>query len=284
MNCSNCSAPIEEDVSYCPCCGNKVHVPRLTFKAIMNEIIQSAFGWDSKFFRTLRTLLLTPEKVFKTYLGGARKTYANPFGLMAIGAFISIIVFGFFIDTYLENVSSANQSFQGSMEQLFGQPSIGPDTEDINNNPNNPIVKHFGSQEEFQESINRTTVKYMNVYMFLMLPMYSLISFLVFKKKGNYFGEHIAMNAYMQGLLSFIGVITFLISTCFKTSLFSIQFMMMVLLYTYAFQRFYKQSFSQVIVSLLRFVLFFLLVGIALFIILVIIGIGVGIIMATLSN
>ena len=271
MNCVNCDTPKVEASTFCPNCGNKYNIPRLTFRSIFNEIVESAFGWDNKFFRTLKTLVISPEEVFNSYLGGARKKFANPFGLLAIGAFISVIVFSVFMDSYLEGARSANESFGSNMEKIFGANLDTADTTGVQQK-NNPIVQKFGSQEQFQDWVNKGVAKYMNVFAFLMLPFYSLLSFLVYKRKGHFYGEHMAMNAYIQGFIAFISVVFFLVFLNIDTSPYLFQMGLTILIYLYVFKRLYKQTFSQVIISFFRFLLFFIFISFILMVILFIIG------------
>jgi len=59
---------------------------------LWQEMASRAFGWDNRYFLTLKALLLHPDVILKEYLGGTRKKYTNPFSFFAIAAAIGMLV------------------------------------------------------------------------------------------------------------------------------------------------------------------------------------------------
>ena len=91
MNCKNCGNPLQRHEQFCGVCGGKVITFRMTFNILFQEFSENVFGFDSRFFKTLKNTAIRPHVVIKEYLEGVRKRYMNPFG---VGYFCSIITFG----------------------------------------------------------------------------------------------------------------------------------------------------------------------------------------------
>lgn len=96
MTCKNCNSQLKSEQLFCDNCGSKVIRKRITVKNLSSDLASNVFGWDNKFFLTLRMLILKPHVILKEYIEGARKKYMNPFTLLGLGAAIALFVFNFF--------------------------------------------------------------------------------------------------------------------------------------------------------------------------------------------
>ena len=61
----------------------------------MSEIFNGLFSFDTKFWRTLIPLLISPGKVSKDYKEGKRSKYSNPFRFYITASIIFFLVLGF---------------------------------------------------------------------------------------------------------------------------------------------------------------------------------------------
>jgi hypothetical protein len=86
-HCANCGAPLAD--RYCGRCGQDSHAS-LSFGHFLHELAEGLFHVDSKFWRTLRTLLSRPGLLTEQYLGGKRLAYSPPFRSYLV---ISIVYF-----------------------------------------------------------------------------------------------------------------------------------------------------------------------------------------------
>ncbi len=94
MNCKNCNGVLRTDHVYCPKCGAKKDVYRITLGALAADLTDRVFSLDSSFVRTFKGLFVRPEKVIVGYLEGVRKKYLNPISYMAIALTLSgLLVF-----------------------------------------------------------------------------------------------------------------------------------------------------------------------------------------------
>jgi hypothetical protein len=87
--CLNCSAPVDEN--YCPRCGQKVEVKRLTWHNLGEEILHFFTHVEKGFLKTTGQLIVYPGRLCKNYLDGKRKIYQKPVSFFLI--WIAIYLF-----------------------------------------------------------------------------------------------------------------------------------------------------------------------------------------------
>lgn len=78
MNCVNCGAEVH--TPYCPSCGQRTGVKRLTLHDTANDVWNNLAGFDGVFLRTLKDLTRKPGRVANAYLSGVRIRYIGPIG------------------------------------------------------------------------------------------------------------------------------------------------------------------------------------------------------------
>ncbi len=252
MDCKNCEKSVTPQTKFCDECGAKIINKRITFKNLIADLFNNAFGWDNRYFVTIRSLITSPHILFKEYINGTRKKYVNPFGFFAIGAAISLLAFNHFSEDYLSLSREVNKKQMEAMNDV-----ILPDTkndESLSDNvkklDQNEVLKQ---QLEQGEQVQKAILKYYNLFSFLLLPFYAIIAFLTFWKPYNY-GEHLVINAYIQGFTFLLTTIFFLLSLVISGSIHFFGLVGTIIYYTYAYIRLYNLSFGQVLIRLLKFV------------------------------
>lgn len=262
MECKNCNAQLTEDTKFCPQCGAKVVLHRLNTKTLITEFLVSFLGWANSFLSTLRDLVVRPDQVIDAYLKGVRKRYVSPFILVAVGAALSMYVFNSYSDQYLElSTTLGEKQFELLQENI--------DENDTQFKGFSNDAESFEASRKMQENI----LQYFNIVTFLLLPLYALISFLVFGRRLNY-GEHLIVNSYLQGLSFFIGIIMFIISINTSPLLFYSQLIVIMIYYLYTYAKLLNFGLGK---AILKFLLF-IGVLLAVFIVITIIGAIVGIV------
>jgi len=83
-NCLNCGATITAAQKFCPACGQKTDIKRLTLGALVADFFGRIFHAEKGFWMMAKGLALNPGKTAAEYVEGRRKIYFNPFGFMAI--------------------------------------------------------------------------------------------------------------------------------------------------------------------------------------------------------
>lgn len=256
MNCKNCQLEITKKDRFCNDCGAKIIKERITIKSLFSSIL-IALGWDSNFFITLRYLLYQPQIVFKEYIDGTRKKYANPFSFFAIMIAISLFVFSQYSEQLIQLSTYSN------LQQT--ELTEGKSVENIATN-NGFEMLGYNSEKEFKEGIMKFQMKYYNLLAFLLLPIYTLIAFIVFRKPYNY-GEHLVINTYIQSMTTLLSVLLFAFSILIGFNFFGSGIVIMPFFYyCFAYKKLYKLTFGKLLVNILKFIgiILFLMIMIAL--------------------
>ncbi|WP_445748806.1 DUF3667 domain-containing protein [Polaribacter sp.] len=271
MNCKNCNHIIENDAQFCDNCGGKIVVQRITFKQLFLEFFINVFGVDSKFFLTLRKIATHPDEVINEYLSGVRKRYVNPFAFLAVGAGLSLLVFNYFADDFI----AINNSIQSNqIKELKQKAEL--DLSSLKNTDEKQLQKLQIEKNTAQIQLKlmdgwmQFILRYYNLMTFIILLIYAVLSKWTFRKPHN-LGEHVVINAFIYGFLTYITLIFFMLAIAIHPTIYSYSILIYVLFYMYAFGKFYKLSIGKSILKLFRFLLGF----IVLFVSLTIVGIVV---------
>lgn len=262
MDCKNCKSELNPQNNYCKECGAKIVRERTTIKSLLSDLLD-AFGWDSNFIVTLRHLLYKPQIVFKEYINGTRKKYANPFTFFAISLAISLFVFNQYSEQYIQLSTTLN------LQQV--DENEGVSLSDKTSENKGLKALGFESQEELNKSIVMFQLKYYNLISFLSLPLFTLISFLVFRKPYNY-GEHLIINTYILSIITFLGIILLLFSLLTEINIFLSGSYVTLLYFPYVYKKLYELSFGQIVLKILKLIGIILLLIIISAIIIGIIG------------
>ncbi|MBO0321892.1 DUF3667 domain-containing protein [Muricauda sp. CAU 1633] len=233
MNCKNCHTSLRSDFSYCPTCGAKVIRKRLTLKNVGQDLSYQVFNLDNKLLKTFRHLFTQPEVVITSYILGTRKKYMNPISYFAIAITFVGVLFFVLRNVYLIDLT----------------PNSITDTE----GPNMDYV-----------------FDYQGLLMYLIVPMYALMTwFLFFDKKKFNFTEHVVVNTYITGQVSFVQVLICLpLFGLFdvKYDLFTWFFLFLTISYQfYVFKKIYQigfwSAFLRGFIYLILFAILMMVIG-----------------------
>lgn len=101
MECINCKTDHQE--AYCPACGQKTAVPRITFKSLSESALSTVTNMDRGFLQNIKELIMHPRGLVLDYLAGKRKGIYNPVSFLIIT-----------VTTYLIAESLLHTPVQGS--------------------------------------------------------------------------------------------------------------------------------------------------------------------------
>ena len=93
--CLNCDT--EFSGKYCPVCGQKAHVNRLTAKALLDEIIHFFTHVEDTFFKTTLYFIIKPGSTSFNYIAGKRKRYQKPVSYFLIWTGVYILLHNFIL-------------------------------------------------------------------------------------------------------------------------------------------------------------------------------------------
>ncbi len=262
MNCKNCSAEIKPENKYCSACGAKIVHERITLKSLMSGVLVS-FGWDNSFLVTFRDLIFRPQIVFEKYLNGTRKKYTNPFTFFAIGVALTVFVINFYSEELI------NISTKASLKPSETIMNTVQEGEDMSSEGK---TNFMDKQQSFSRKIIDFQYKYFYYLSFLLLPLYALIALLVFGKPEN-FGEHLVINAYIQGVLFFFSLLLFLLTLLLNYDVHSTGAILLTMVYySFAYTKYRKYTIGQTIMKLLRFFIILTIIVVMLFVSGILIG------------
>ncbi|WP_299711252.1 DUF3667 domain-containing protein [uncultured Tenacibaculum sp.] len=279
MNCKNCNEVIEDDALFCDHCGAKVLKNRITFRFLLKELFIS-LGWDSYFIVTIKMMFTKPDKVLREYINGIRKRYLNPFTYIAISAALSLIVFNVFSKDFTKLQNTINNTEVAALKKLVDQDLT--KLKDVTPEQLKVLQKQQVAAKirlDVQDKIMKLFLKYFNIFMFLLVPFYALISNWTYRKPYNY-GEHIVMNSYLVGTSMYFTIILFFLAIIIHPAFYFSNIFIFTAYYLYTFSKLHEYNLKQSLLSLLRFILVAFIVTVVLIVIIGLIAILVGILYA----
>ena len=238
MECKNCRASLIPDGDYCYSCGGKVIRNRLTLKNLFEHFSETFLNYDNKFLQTFIKLFTRPEDVIGSYINGTRKKYADVISYFAIALTITGIEW-YILNTFFPN--------------LIDMSSITVEGQEALANKNMEIVQ-----------------KYSSIMLMLFVPIYALMSKLVFYtlKKYNY-TEHLVIFMYIIAQISIFGTLINLTGVAFGFPLGDLVYFngpFQILFSAYCLKRLYNLSIKGLVLRTLLFLVvlaaFFILVSI----------------------
>ncbi|WP_010519977.1 DUF3667 domain-containing protein [Croceivirga radicis] len=89
-SCVNCGEIL--NTPYCPTCGEKNDIPKITLNSITEEAISSFVEMDRGFLYNVKTMLWSPKTLVYAYLRGKRKGVFNPITFLVVCITIYLLV------------------------------------------------------------------------------------------------------------------------------------------------------------------------------------------------
>lgn len=159
INCLNCNETIVGN--FCSNCGQK-KFKRIDGKYIFDEVQYSLLHTNKGFLYSVKNILKNPGRTARNFIDGDRVNHYKPlllaFVLSGVSAFISFKIIG--LNAIMKEVY-AKEKYSGVMNEVFS----------------------------FLSS-------YSSFIMLLLIPVFAVFTWLVFKNWGQNYFEHIVMNAF----------------------------------------------------------------------------------------
>lgn len=257
-NCKNCQFEITTKHKFCANCGAKIVTSRITLKSLFSDFTDKFLGWDNRYFNTIKALLIFPKKSLEAYLNGTRKQLVNPVTFFALGMTISIICFNFFHNEYL-SLSGSEVNYE--LLENLSMPENYMAESSLSIEEKTKLFNQEITSAIWMMKIQESVLKYFNFYSFLMLPIYTLIGFLVYRKKYNY-GEHLVINAYLQGILFLFTSLFFLLAVTLWDGFYAISFFLGIVYYMYVYSSLFEHGFGKILLHFLKFLIVLLALAI----------------------
>lgn len=238
LHCKSCATPLSG--VYCGQCGQKVIQRRITMRALFDDIFSQISNLDKGLIYTFWMLFKNPRQVVLDYLAGKTIKYSSPFKYLIFWTAVSALIYiGFgFYDQQAEGMASIMASNESQMAN------------------------------EFSSLYNDLMKQNFQLVSILYIPFFAIFTRLFFKKSGLNYAEHLVANAYFSAQASIVFIPILLLSLNLEL-IFTLSTLVMVLYYTYAIHKLFKQSwfaafFKVVLIYFVSILLFSLVASIVL--------------------
>lgn len=166
--CPNCNFTLIPGQQFCPACGQRNHLPRITTRGLIRDFMQFIFHAEKGILNLIKGLSTQPGRVVTEYVEGKRKKYFNPFSFLAL-----CIAFMVLMNSWLKPYQGLPQVDEQVVERI-------PD--EATKNIYKLTVKR---NAEIQGFFNRN----MNFGTLITAPFYALFLWLFFKRRGRNMAE-----------------------------------------------------------------------------------------------
>lgn len=206
--CLNCNENVNRN--YCGHCGQKASTHRYSLKHfIEHDFIHGIWHVDKGILFTIKSLFTKPGHRVREYIEGKRVNFFN---------FVTLLVLIMAVSAFLELHTTIK--FADLMPKE-SQASV--------------------------SSFEKFATQYPKVFLIIAIPLYSLFSFLWFRKSKLNFTEHMVMNAYRTSAEILLGLL-FTVITIFYTNIpvLMMVYFFLVVVVTFSYNVwFYYQFFSK---------------------------------------
>ncbi|WP_410053445.1 DUF3667 domain-containing protein [Carboxylicivirga litoralis] len=161
--------------NFCNNCGQKHIEHRLNAPFIWKDLIEGVFNFDSGVFFTAMQLSLRPGYSIRSFIEGKRVNYTSPIAYLIITASIFGLLYHFFEPNFAELYQTSSTQFRNLGEQIIGS-----------------IYSHY------------------TISSLLLIPLTTVLSYVIFKKQGYRIIEHAILNIYITGHTILIRIVFFL--------------------------------------------------------------------------
>lgn len=194
--CGNCDTPYVGN--FCPECGQSKTDFHRPFSVLLIDLLGNMYAFDTRLFKTLKSVFYKPGEMALDYLAGKRVRYMPPFRLYI---FVSLIFFLLLNYHTIHNLKEANKQKEKS--------SISIETNTKNNSIEEKKVQLL--VEDIQKNPNQYITKFYNYFswsLFLLMPLYGFLSWVFFKKTQPHYLGHLIFSICQH---TFIFIIFFVI-------------------------------------------------------------------------
>lgn len=212
--CLNCGAELTGN--FCSQCGQEDHELRVSLKRLIRDFMAEQLGLESKVPTTLWRLISRPGVLTKEYLAGKRVRSLLPLRLYLSASVVyflllSLPFFGRAFDPGLKitgvdaaALDSSGVKFDSSTTVTIGKIDRGRVAQSARGTFISDFVnrrmKRFGTltTQEAIELFRTSFIRYMPNAVFLLLPVFTLILYLLYRKSGRFFAEHLIFTLHIH--------------------------------------------------------------------------------------
>lgn len=271
MHCQNCETQYKGN--YCPECGQSATEFNKPIKFLFVDIVGNIFAFDTRFWKTIVSLIFKPGTLTANYVQGQRARYMPPFRLYIFTSFFVFLLLSIYVnkeveideDSWTEISSTLKKKLKDEAAVLNSSESQNLKNEDEKEKVIETVLKVIDNPSAY---LNRY-IKYVSWSMFLLMPIYGFYLWLFFFRSKRYYYSHLifALNQHSFVFLFFVGLIFFQLLWPNRSIYPELYLGYIVPVYLYlGIRKFYKKGWFA---SLFRLVLIGVLYNLTLFIALI---------------
>ncbi len=166
--CKNCNTSLIGE--YCHKCSQPKDTHRINIHFLWHDIQHGLLHIDKGILYTARELFTRPGHTIRAFLEGKRVQHFKPLSLVIVLAG----VYGFLSHYFHINMLANNISVSGSGEDYI-------------------------KTKEMVDSISEWLATHYSIFAIAQIPVYSIATFLAFRKAGYNFIEHLVLNMFLTG-------------------------------------------------------------------------------------
>ncbi len=218
--CISCGAPLTG--KFCSACGEKTIDPKhdFTVTKFLEQVVDGFTHFDSKFFKTVTTLLFRPGKLTVEYVEGRRVGYMKPIQIFIISTVLFYLAYPLAMSFY-SNPEDIERGYENN--RLANTFSF-----DMKTTIEQKQEEKGLERKEVLHEISREAAHTSKAWIFLFIPFFGLASFVFFRKKRPYFVQHLLFA--MHGLSFYVVLDMVFIAVCLLLNYRSIQDQQIVVL------------------------------------------------------
>ncbi len=182
-DCLNCEIQLNGNQKFCSNCGQKTAIHRLSFHEFSHDVIHHITHADKSIFTLLQYLILKPGIIAREYVAGKRQKYFKPLNFFFIVAGIVVFMTS---SLYKPDDSRSKQMEMGA--QHIKDPVKKQQLLDI---------------AARNKKVNMIAGKYSNVINMIATPFLTLLFWLFYRIRYNYF-ECLIANMYFVGFIMLV--------------------------------------------------------------------------------
>lgn len=269
-HCLNCNHPLDAHTHYCPGCGQKALPDHLTLKYFIHEFLNNYFSFDSKFFKTVKYLIIRPSFLSIEFIEGRRIKYINPIQLFVFTSFLYFLInsFMFLKEDVKQNLvrinDENNNNIVGDSVEIQQLDSLII----IQDGETTDTIEHFLSGEflkkgnEFNKldsaSQNERISNNMSYAVFLLLPVFAFYLGFIFRKKEMHYLQNVIFSLHFHSFYFVFAMVLLFFDRLITGDLDSLILNLSAVIYlSIASKRFYEFSWVSTTFRLLGLILIY---------------------------
>lgn len=229
MRCRNCDTYLGDPPgNYCAGCGQDTANHPPTFWEFFHEFVTHYVALEGKLWRTLRLLFFKPAELTREYRAGRKQRYISPLRLYITASFLFFMVVkiaGWGSLVHVETtVSETARPARGISYSISSErPSSSKPLDDLAINEARVNLECGAIQDLCRQFQTRLEKKYTGkttrevadmlragmlanfpYALFLLLPLFALLTKLIYARRGIYFGEHVVYALHVHAFTFFV--------------------------------------------------------------------------------